>query len=116
MGLALAVPEVVAQRVMRMWMAGTPMSQRDRDEFHRMYAEKFAAFYESWNAMVVEMTRANIRLFCSPLGWLNPWRAMAPGSRAASGHVRAALDILHGGTRPYHRRAVANARRLARLR
>jgi len=114
--LALAVPGVVAYRVVRATRAGPFPSPRDRQEFRLMGTEKIAAFYESWNAMVVEMTRANIRLFCSPLGWLNPWRAMAPGSRAASGHVRAALDILHGGTRPYHRRAVANARRLARLR
>ena len=67
-GLALAVPEVVAQRVMRMWMAGTPLSQRDRDEFHRMYAEKFAAFYESWNAMALEMFRVSLTLGLFPCG------------------------------------------------
>jgi hypothetical protein len=113
--LALAVPRVVAHRVVRATRAGPFPSPRDRQEFRRMGSEKIAAFYESWNAMVVEMTRANIRLFCSPPGWLNPWKALAPGSRATSGHVRAALDILHRGTKPYHRRAVANARRLARL-
>jgi hypothetical protein len=75
---------------------------------------KIAAFYESWNAMVVEMARANMRLLGSPLWWSNPWKAMVPGSRAASMHARTALDILHRGTSPYHRRAVANARRLTR--
>jgi len=81
-----------------------------------MGAEKIAAFYESWNAMVVEMSRANMRLLCSPLWWSNPWKAIAPGSRAPATHARTALDILHRGTSPYHRRAVANARRLARVR
>jgi len=114
--LALAVPQVVAHRVSRAARAGPFPSPRDRREFQRMGTEKIAAFYESWNALVVEMTRANLRLLCSPLGPLKPWALMAAGSRAASMHVRAALDILHGGTSPYHRRAVANARRLAGLR
>ena len=114
--LALAVPQVVAHRVGRAARAGPFPSPRDRREFQRMGTEKIAAFYESWNAMAVEMARANMRLFWSPLWWSNPWKAMAPGSRAASTHARTALDILHRGTNPYHRRAVANARRLTRIR
>ena len=114
--LALAVPQVVAHRVGRAARAGAFPSLRDRREFQRMGTEKIAAFYESWNAMVIEMARANMRLFCSPLWWSNPWKAMAPGSRTASMHARTALDILHRGASPYHRRAVANARRLTRIR
>jgi hypothetical protein len=114
--LALAVPQVVAHRVGRAAHARPCPSPRDRREFQLMTTEKIAAFYESWNAIVVEMTRANMRLFFSPLGSSSPWRPMTEGSRAASMHVRAALDILHAGTSPYHRRAVANARRLAGLR
>ena len=113
--LALAVPQVVAHRLGRAAHAGPFPSPRDRREFQRMGVEKIAAFYESWNAMVVEMTRANLRLLLA-LASSNPWTAMAADSRTASMHVRAALDILHSGTTPYHRRAVANARRLARLR
>jgi len=79
MGLALAVPEVVAQRVMRMWLAGTPLSQRDRDEFHRMYAEKFAAFYESWNAMALEMFRVSLTLGLFPVWTLTARKGEMPG-------------------------------------
>jgi hypothetical protein len=52
--LGLAVPQVVAHRVARMALAGLSPSMRDRREFHRMGAEKVAAFYESWNAMLLE--------------------------------------------------------------
>jgi hypothetical protein len=104
MGLALAVPEVVAQRVMRMWMAGTPMSQRDRDEFHRMYAEKFAAFYESWNAMALEMFRVSLTLGLFPV-----WTLTARNRKAG-------LRVLSAGLAPIHRRAAANAKRLRRIR
>ena len=114
--LALAVPQVVAHRVGRATNAGPFPSLRDRREFQRMGTEKLAAFYESWNSMAIEIARANMRLLCSPLWWSTPWKAMVPGSRAASMHARTALDILHRGTSPYHRRAVANARRLARVR
>ena len=114
--LALAVPQVVAHRVGRAARAGPFPSPRDRREFQQMGTEKIAAFYESWHAMVIEMTRANMRLWASPPWWSNPWKAMVPGSRAASMHTRTALDILHRGTGPYHRRAVANARRLAAFR
>jgi hypothetical protein len=103
-GLALAVPEVVAQRVMRMWLAGTPLSQRDRDEFHRMYAEKFLAFYESWNAMALEMVSASLTLGLFPVWTL------------AARNRRAGMRVLSAGLAPIHRRAAANAKRLRRIR
>ena len=104
LGLALAVPEVVAQRVMRMWLAGTPLSPRDRDEFHRMYAEKFVAFYESWNAMALEMFRVSLTLGLFPV-----WTLTARNRRAAA-------RVLSAGLAPIHRRAAANAKRLRRAR
>src|SRR3954454_21310068 len=82
--LALAVPQVIAHRVGRAALAGPFPSPRDRRELQRMGAEKVAAFYESWNAMVIEMACANMRLLSSPLWWSNAWTAMSPGSRAAS--------------------------------
>ena len=88
-GLALAVPQVVAHRMMRMWLAGPSPSQRDRAEFHRMWVEKPMAFYESWNAMTLEMWRANMGL---------------------------AVRVWSAGLAPVHRRAAANARRLRRTR
>jgi hypothetical protein len=50
--LAVAVPQVVAHRVTRTVTGGTSPPARDGKEFHhRVGAEKFAAFNESWNAM-----------------------------------------------------------------
>jgi hypothetical protein len=79
-GLALAVPEVMAHRLTRLWLAGPRPSQRDRDEFYRMGAEKLAAFYESWNAMFLEAYRVSLGLAFSPLWWLWLGKAEASGS------------------------------------
>jgi hypothetical protein len=59
LGLAFAAPEVVAHRFLRSWAAGASPSLRDVREFQLMWLEKYAAFYESWNAMFLAMWRAN---------------------------------------------------------
>ena len=74
---------------MRMWLAGPFPSQRDRAEFHRMWTEKPIAFYQSWNAMMLEIYRGNVAL---------------------------ATRVLGAGLAPVHRRAAANAKRLGRRR
>jgi hypothetical protein len=91
--LAFAVPEVIARRALRM----------DRKEFHRMGAEKFFAFGESWNAMLTQAFVENQKLMMSM--WV-PW--FAPRSSPAS----AMLNVLDKGMAPIQRRASANARRL----
>jgi hypothetical protein len=106
--LALAAPEVVLHRLFRLWLAGDSWSNRDRTEFHRMYAEKAAAFYESWNAMMLEMLRANMRFALSSTSrsWSFP-----------SAQVdRMVTAVLGAGVAPIRRRAVANAKRLRRAR
>jgi hypothetical protein len=113
--LLLAAPEVVAHRVLRMWLSGGTPPPRDRAEFRRMSTEKVAAFYESWNAMFLEMCRANVRLAQVSIGW--PWsRAMsrqAPARLSIQGG-RAVGAVLGAGLAPIRRRAVANAKRLRR--
>jgi hypothetical protein len=54
-----------------------------------MWAEKPAAFFQSWNAMMLEMYRANFAL---------------------------SMRVWSAGLGPIHRRAVANAKRLRRAR
>ena len=112
--LGLAVPEVVARRVVRMALAGPSPSAADREELLRMGAEKFSAFYESWNDMFLALYRANLRLFLSgPAWWSMAWPRH--GHRVGSARLqRAALDILGSGVAPIHRRAVRNAKRLRR--
>ena len=116
--LGFALPQVVAHRAIRMALAGSSPSSRDRNEFYLMSAEKVAAFYESWNAMAVEAFRAALELSLSsaPFFWFQ-WPAARRPSRAVSARFqRAALAVLGKGVAPIHRRAVANAKRLGRVR
>jgi hypothetical protein len=87
-------------------------SLRDRKELHLMGAEKVAAFYESWNAMLLAMFHANVKLAMASMSvWWSP-RAVA---RLVHAHgKRSAFAILASGLAPVHRRAIGNARRLGR--
>jgi len=116
--LTLAVPQVLSHRLNRLALAGSSPSLRDRREFYLMGTEKIEAFYESWNAMVVEMVETNLKFMFAPvLFWWSPWggatRAFEVFSKRSQ---RAALAVLGSGLAPFHRRAVANARRLRRVR
>ena len=114
--LAVAVPQVVAHRVTLMALAGPRVTARDRREFEVMVAEKNAAFGESWSAMATEMARANQRLAAS---MVQSFWSVALGKRpsvvAASARFnKAAIGVVSKGVAPVHRKAVANAKRLAR--
>ena len=114
--LAVATPQVVAHRVTRMAIAGATLSERDRKEFNLMVAEKKTAFAEAWQAMTTQTVRANqtlaasfVRSMWSPRGW-----GHESVGKALVQVQGAALGILDKGMAPVHRKAVANAKRLAR--
>jgi hypothetical protein len=109
--LAVAVPQVVTHRLTRLALAGPRPSARDKREFHRMGAEKIAAFQESWMAMAAESWR--IQMQVAQAFWF-PW--LAAGRAGAWSSERAARAVLGRGIAPVRRRAVANARRLQRTR
>jgi hypothetical protein len=116
MELAMAVPQVVAHRVTRMALAGPKPSDRDRKEFQRMIDEKHAAFAQAWGDMAMQAFRANqaltasvIRSFFAPFSYKNPSAASVVAQLQD-----AAIGVLGKGLAPVHRKAVANARRLAR--
>ena len=95
----MVAPQVIALRSLRM---------HDRREMQRMGTEKVFAFWESMNAMGLQMARANqeyalfaMRQWWSP--WMSPWQTAAAASK-----------VLEQGLRPVHRRVRANARRLRR--
>jgi len=117
--LALAVPQVVAHRLLRMAHAGPHLSARDRKEFARMIAEKNSAFGESWNAMALQALQSQ-RAFAAALALAatvpRSARADPPAQAFAAQLQQAALAVLGKGLAPVHRRAVANAKRLARTR
>ena len=99
--LAIAVPQVVAHRLTRMALAGPWPNARDQREFHGMGQEKVHAFWQSWFAMGWAMVEATQKA----------WLAMLQGARVPL------LDVHHvmaRGMAPVHRKATANARRLAR--
>jgi hypothetical protein len=114
--LAFVVPQVVAHRVTRMAIAGPSVSERDRKEFKRMGAEKTAAFSESWTAMTMQALRANQALAASFLrSFWSPSLKVRPSARAVAAQLHgAALGVLGKGIAPVHRKAAANAKRLAR--
>ena len=115
--LATAVPQVMAHRLARMAIAGPKLSERDRKEFARMFAEKNSAFSESWNAMAQQALRSNQALAASLAHsfWTPPsLRKKVAGSALALQWHNAALGIFGKGLAPVHRKATANAKRLAR--
>lgn len=113
--LGLAVPEVLAHRMARLWLAGMTPSPRDHAELLRMTSEKVAAFYESWSAIGLALWRMNVQVGMSSLWW--PWFAgmRGRGRRDAVAYGERVIDtMLRAGLPPIRRRAVANARRLRR--
>jgi len=116
--LAVAVPQVVAHRVARMAIAGPALSKRDRQEFQRMVAEKKSAFTQAWSAMAQQTVRAQQALAASLMRsfWSPSLRAKPSPSAVAAQLHNAALGVLDKGLAPVHRKAVANAKRLARTR
>jgi len=100
--LAVAVPQVVAHRLTRMAIAGPVPNARDRREFYNMGQEKVHAMWQSWFAMGWAMVEA----------MQQAWIAALQGARVPL------LDVHHvmaRGMEPVHRKATANARRLARV-
>jgi len=102
--LGFAVPQVIAHRMARMG---------DHKEMHRMGTEKLLAAGEAWNAMALQAMLENQKLALSMMQsfWF-PWMHNSASRQLSD----AAMSVLASGMAPVSRRAVANARRLARPR
>ena len=112
-GLAWAVPQVIAQRLTRMALAGPNPSAKDQHEFYTMGAEKVWAFYESWWAMSLAVAEKNQHMLMSM--FMTPWKMTNPSSFLSSEKLQKdALDVMNKGMTPVRKRAVSNARRLSR--
>jgi len=105
--LGLAAPQVMAHRLTRMALAGPAISARDRKEFTGMVGEKQAAVAQAWTAMFAEGVRLQQQLA------LSLFTGATPRQHAAQAKSRASR-IASTGLAPFHRKAVANAKRLAR--
>ncbi len=117
-----AAPQVVAHRTQRMLRSGPLPSAVDRVEFRRMVDEKGEAWLESTLQMSAEAWKVWFAIVESAM---RPWWLASPGSLrgtasrspycgAARRWAKAAPHIVYAGLGPVHRRATANARRLAR--
>jgi uncharacterized membrane protein len=115
MELALSVPQVFAHRVTRMALAGSHLSDRDRKEFQIMLNEKHAVFAQAWSDMAMHAFRANQAFTASMLPFFfTPFSYMRAAASAAAHVQNAAIGVLGKGLTPIHRKAVSNARRLAK--
>ena len=105
--LGVAAPQVIAHRLTRMALAGPTISARDRKEFTGMVAEKQAAVAQAWMGMFAEGLRLQQQFALSLLTGATPRTHAARAKSAAS-------RIASAGLAPIHRKAIANAKRLAR--
>ncbi|MBV9890093.1 MAG: hypothetical protein JO090_04305 [Rhizobacter sp.] len=105
--LSFAAPQVIAHRLTRMALAGPTLSARDRKEFSGMVTEKQAAVAQAWMGMFAESVRFQQQFALSLLTAATPLQHAAWTRSAAS-------RIASAGLAPIHRKAVANAKRLAR--
>ena len=113
--LALAVPQVVAHRVTRMGLAGPKLSDRDRKEFQMMVNEKHSAFARAWGDMATQAFRTNQALTASMLrSFFTPFSSKPSAATVVARVHNAAIGVVGKGLAPLHRKAISNAKRLAR--
>lgn len=112
--LALAAPQVMANRLGRLALAGARPSPHDRREFARMIVEKQTAAGQAVAAIAAQSWLGAPRIAASMMR-----AAWAPWLGASHRHVAAQMQdtgerIVAGALAPMHRAATANARRLSR--
>ena len=105
--LGVAAPQVIAHRLTRMALAGPRISARDRKEFAGMVREKQAAITQAWVGVFAEGVRLQQQFALSLFTGATPSQHAARAKSAAS-------RMASTGLAPFHRKAVANAKRLAR--
>jgi hypothetical protein len=115
--LSIAAPQVVAQRVARMAMAGPNPSARDQKEFKQMSDEKVAAFYQSWSAIWSQMFKSQLAIAQTMTSAVT--LSMLSGKRPSMATTFQAIasetsKVMSAGMNPVHRKAVSNAKRLSR--
>lgn len=107
--LSVAAPQVIAHRLTRMALSNPATHARDHKEFTGMVMEKQVALLQAGMAMWLEAARWQQTLFMSMLTGASALQHHAAARSAAARIAGSALD-------PFHRKAVANAKRLARTR
>lgn len=113
--IAVAAPQVMAMRTMRMMLAGTNPSAKDQSEFYQMGTEKVEAFGEAWLAMTTQMWKVNQEMMRMWFNALNPYLNPSNSFNQSTQRLEtAAFNVLSKGITPVHKRVVSNAKRLSR--
>ncbi len=113
--LAMAAPQVVADRLIRLSSVGQPSSDA-YNECYRTWSEKVVGFGESWNAMFFDVIRYNQKMLTTvAANWLTPW--MVPHAVVKSAPMQtqsAGGEVVRKSSAPTQRKAVANKKRVSR--
>ena len=109
--LATLAPLVIGYRVATMALAGSKPSARDRREFTRMGQEKLDAWSEAVQATGLRLVEANTALVGLVLR--QAWTGGPAPAALANSFTRLGSGLLADTLNPYHRRVVANTRRLS---
>ena len=106
--MAVAVPLVMTERLLRMVLAGSSPSKRDPTESNRMYTEKAKAFTESWYAMTSAVIAVNRELASS---FFRPFDALSLDTFQTT-----VSNVADEALAPFHRTTTDNVVRLAAVR
>lgn len=110
--LATIAPMVIGYRLVGMAVAGPEPGARDRKELARMGQEKFDAWSEAVQATGMRVIRANMAM--TTLLLRQAWGGAPAPAAFANSATRLSSDLLADTLAPYHRRVLANSRRLSR--
>jgi hypothetical protein len=114
---------VVAQRTARMMAAGMMPSERDRKEFQDMGTEKVQVFWQSMNAMGMQVVKAQQEYALLAMSqWMSAWvvpltvAGMHSNSNAQHKQLRRSMEkVIEHGMIPVSRQVRVNAKRLGRI-
>jgi hypothetical protein len=110
--LATIAPVVIGYRLAGMAVAGPEPTARDREELARMGQEKVDAWFEAAQATGMRVVRANMAM--ATLLLRQAWGGAPAPAAFANSATKLSSDLLADILAPYHRRVLANSRRLSR--
>jgi hypothetical protein len=110
--LATIAPPVIGYRLAGMAVAGPEPAARDRKELARMGQEKVDAWSEAAQATGMRLMGANMEM--ATLLLRQAWGGAPAPAAFANRAVALSSDLLADSVAPYHRRVLANSRRLSR--
>jgi hypothetical protein len=110
--LATVAPMVIGYRLTGLALAGAKPTARNRREVTRMGQEKVDAWHEAVQATGARLMEANLAM--GTLLLRQAWGAVPAPAAFADSINRLSSDLLADTLAPYHRRVVANNRRLSR--